>query len=247
MDWLTPYRLSVVGLIAARVLVWMLVESRWRGYSFRWQRTLLGDVVTTVLLLMVTIPLADRVVYWLGVNGWLPAAWLGGLPLWCRVPLYIVLADFGHYWVHRLMHTRLVWTAHRWHHAPEHMNWLAGNRESLPDRFMVSLPYFALSPLLADAPGAVWSGLGVYATLRNDWMHLNVRWGWRWLERVFVTPRYHHVHHSADPAHYNCNVGIIFTVWDRLFGTFRDPEDTVGKIRFGIGSKVPVARLFVGL
>lgn len=246
MELFTPYRLALAGLAVARIAFWLLVESRWRAYPSSWKRTLAGDVLTTVIIGMVTVPLADRVIYRIGLDHWLPAVW-SGVPLWTRILFYIVLADLGHYWVHRLMHNRRLWSVHRWHHAPEHMNWLAGNRESLPDRLMVSVPYFGFSPLLADAPGLVWTGLMVYSGLRNDWMHVNAALGWRWVEWLFVTPRYHHVHHSADPAHHDRNIGIIFTLWDRLFGTFHDPEGTVGRIRFGIGEKVSLPRLYAGL
>ena len=39
------------------------------------------------------------------------------------------------------------------------------------------------------------------------------------LGKILVSPRYHRVHHSSDPAQYNTNFGIIFSFWDYLFGT----------------------------
>lgn len=245
MDLLIRHPWLVVALVIGRILLWVGIERRWRLYPATWPRTLFSDVATTLVLVLITVPLGDRLLYRLGVANWIPALW-PQLPLWSRIGLYVVLADCGHYWLHRLMHTQTLWSLHRWHHAPTHMNWLAGNRESLPDRLLVSLPYIGLSPLLADAPGRVWVALLLLAVLRNDWMHLNTAWGWRWLEQVFVTPRYHHIHHSADPQHHNKNIGIFFTVWDRLFGTYVQPESTVGHIRFGIDQQVPLARLYTG-
>ena len=80
-------------------------------------------------------------------------------------------------------------------------------------------------------------------------MHLNVPWGARWIEGVFVTPRYHHIHHSANPIHYNLNLGDIFTVWDRLFGTYLDPSAVrnTNELDFGIGEKANPVRLIAGL
>ena len=43
--------------------------------------------------------------------------------------------------------------------------------------------------------------------MRNNWMHMNVTWQSRWLEWLFVTPRYHHIHHSKDAAHQGTNLG----------------------------------------
>jgi sterol desaturase/sphingolipid hydroxylase (fatty acid hydroxylase superfamily) len=240
------YALTVAGLVTARILFWLLLESRWRAYPSSWRKSLAGDVLTTLLIGFVTIPIADRVAYRLGAAGWLPAIW-SGFPMWLRIAAYVVLADLGHYLIHRLMHTARLWRLHRWHHVPVHMNWLAGNRQSLPDRLLVSLPYIALAPILAGTPTAVGTALLVFATLRNDWMHANATLGWPWLEKVMVTPRFHHVHHSTDPQHHHRNFGITFTIWDRLLGTFQDPAGTVGRIRFGIPERVRLYRLYLGL
>ena len=64
----------------------------------------------------------------------------------------------------------------------------------------------------------------IFDYLAVDRKHLNVLRGARWLERVFVTPRYHHIHHGADLGHCNLNLGNVFTFWDRPFGTGLDPE-----------------------
>ncbi len=34
-----------------------------------------------------------------------------------------------------------------------------------------------------------------------------------------VTPQSHRVHHSLEPQHGDRNFGVIFTIWDRMFGT----------------------------
>ncbi|HEU4731777.1 MAG TPA: sterol desaturase family protein, partial [Kofleriaceae bacterium] len=55
-----------------------------------------------------------------------------------------------------------------------------------------------------------------------------------WLEWLLVTPRYHHIHHSTDAALHDGNYGSLFTIWDRLFGTYIDPDTTQPK-KFGTG------------
>ena len=68
------------------------------------------------------------------------------------------------------------------------------------------------------------------------------------LEWFFVTPRFHHIHHSSDPKHYNMNMGNVFTFWDRLFGTFIDPATINEKeMAFGINESVSPVRLIAGL
>jgi sterol desaturase/sphingolipid hydroxylase (fatty acid hydroxylase superfamily) len=77
-------------------------------------------------------------------------------------------------------------------------------------------------------------------------MHMNVTWRSNWLEWVFVTPRYHHIHHSDDPGHYTANLGSLLTIWDRMFGTYVNPEE-VEKLSFGIGELNSPVRLALGI
>jgi sterol desaturase/sphingolipid hydroxylase (fatty acid hydroxylase superfamily) len=239
-----PY-LPLGALLAVRLVAWYAVERRWPAREVELRAVWKADLASSLFLFLVTIPLSDaltlRLVPPLGV----PAPILA-LPLWVRLALYVVLADLGHYAVHRLLHTGPLWRFHRWHHAPEHMSWLAGNRQSLPDRFLVGLPYLGLFPLLGGAPW--WLGLLLlgFAGLKNDWMHLNLGPRLAWLEGAIVTPRYHAVHHSVDPAHQGKNLGALFPWWDRLFST-QAPVQDAGALRYGLGERVPLARLVSGL
>jgi sterol desaturase/sphingolipid hydroxylase (fatty acid hydroxylase superfamily) len=122
-------------------------------------------------------------------------------------------ADFGHYWVHRLLHTRHLWRAHKWHHYPTYMYWLAGVRGSVVQTTLVNIPYLAAGVFLAIAPWWMFWAIILKNTAQNDVMHLNVWWGNRWLEWFIVTPRYHHVHHSDNPEHYRSNLAPLFPIW----------------------------------
>ena len=35
---------------------------------------------------------------------------------------------------------------------------------------------------------------------------------------------WHQLHHSTDPRHYDKNFGLLFSFWDRLFGTLCVPR-----------------------
>ncbi|HEX6501790.1 MAG TPA: sterol desaturase family protein [Terriglobales bacterium] len=169
-------------------------------------------------------------------------------PMLARIAVYFLISDFGYYWAHRLMHTRLFWRTHQWHHSPSYMYWLAGCRATVPHQLLVLGPYVLAAPILYPSPWWVDTMFVIFSYLDVDWMHLNVRWGGRVLEWFFVTPRFHHIHHSSDPKHYNTNMGNVFTFWDRLFGTFVDPATINEKeMAFGIGESVSPARLIAGL
>jgi len=151
-----------------------------------------------------------------------------------RILLYYLAADFGSYWMHRLMHTRHLWRVHRWHHAPEQLYWLSGVRATIPQQILFNLPYIAALPILSGGPDWIGVLVIVEGVIRNDWMHMNVTWRSSWLERVLVTPRYHHIHHSASAELHDGNYGSLFSIWDRLFGTYIDPDTTQPK-KFGTG------------
>lgn len=148
------------------------------------------------------------------------------IPLPLRVAGYFILGDLGAYWMHRLMHTRHLWRVHRFHHSVTQLWWLSGVRATIPQQVLFNVPYIFVTPMLAGAGVEVFHGLMITGIVTNHWMHMNVAWRSNWLEKIFVTPRYHQIHHSADVEQHDGNYGTVFTVWDRLFGTYLDPDKT---------------------
>ena len=235
------------GVYCVHVAVFPLIERHWGARRIEWRKVLLGDVLGFLYLSFVSATAAHYLNRWIGVRGPWPAS-IAALPFLARLALYLVVADFLAYWIHRAAHLSAFWRIHRWHHAPTHMYWLAGTRTSILQQTFFSLPYIFVSPLLDVSPWWIANVLLIFYTLTNSWMHMNVRWRLRWLDWLFVTPRTHHIHHSDQPAHYNSNFGVILSIWDRLFGTFTNPDRVAqSAIRYGIGEKVPLARLAIGV
>jgi sterol desaturase/sphingolipid hydroxylase (fatty acid hydroxylase superfamily) len=172
------------------------------------------------------------VVYWASVlRGHIPLSfkpthWLLSIPLPLRVGVYYVIGDFSGYWMHRLTHTKYLWRVHHFHHSTTQMWWLAGVRCTIWQQTLSNLPYILWAPLVFDAPREVFTALLFMNILTNHWMHMNFMWRSNWLEYLFVTPRSHHIHHSAAPEHYNSNYGVVFSIWDRLFRTWHNPDTT---------------------
>jgi sterol desaturase/sphingolipid hydroxylase (fatty acid hydroxylase superfamily) len=139
-----------------------------------------------------------------------------------RALLYLVVADFAAYWVHRLQHTnRFLWSFHTTHHSQRIMSFITLNRmHPVEEIFYTILTYIPLLLLGASAADLV----PVIVVLRvvAYMQHSQVRWSFGPLAKVLVTPRFHAVHHSTDPSHHDRNFGVTFSVWDRLFGTAVD-------------------------
>ena len=56
------------------------------------------------------------------------------------------------------------------------------------------------------------------------------------MEKIFVTPSVHRVHHAKNAIYLDRNYGETFSIWDRVFKTFQTqiPDE---KIRYGIYHK----------
>jgi len=153
-----------------------------------------------------------------------------------RVIVLLLVTDFLAYWSHWLRHTPPLWAMHRWHHASENLYWFSGNRTTLIDYLWLAGPSFLTFWLFSLS---VTEGLVVVSlyTFANHWAHSNLKMGNRYLEWFFITPRFHRLHHSQAPEHFNSNFGVLFTIWDRIFGTYTDP-DMAGS-DYPIGFPVP--------
>ena len=241
----TPLLLAIVAF-GARTIVFTTIEKLRPAQKVEYRKVMAGDFVAAVVCGLLIIPGSEFVNRWIAFRPVIPQG-LNDLPLVLRFFMYLVLADFGHYWVHRAMHSPRLWRVHKWHHYPTYMYWMAGVRGSFTQQVLVNIPYIAAATLVYISPWwMVFAILGKNA-LQNDWMHLNVPWGSKWLEWIIVTPRYHHVHHSDDPAHYRANLAALLPIWDHIFGTYVDPEGVRHPLSFGIGERVPALRLVAGI
>lgn len=164
-----------------------------------------------------------------------------------RVVALLLVTDFLAYWSHRLRHTAQLWPMHRWHHASENLYWFSGNRTTLIDYVWLAGPSFLTFWLFSLS---VTEGIVVVSlyTLANHWAHANLKMGNRYLEWLIITPRFHRLHHSQAPEHFNSNFGVLFTIWDRIFGTFSDPDTTAAEYPLGIpGGSAEKVRMMMGI
>lgn len=233
-------------LFVARFVSITAIELIRPARTVAYRKVVMKDLAVAALYFFVIFPLAVRIDRWIEIRPDLPEMILA-MPFPLRVLCYFIVADFGHYWIHRLMHTKYVWRIHKWHHSPTYMYWLAGVRVTVPQQVIVNLPYIFAWSFLGLSPWWMELAIGAFNGLQNDWMHMNMIWRSNRLEWFVVTPRYHHIHHSDNPAHYKANLAALFTIWDRLFGTYINPDEVKEPLSFGIGEKVPLVRLALGI
>lgn len=235
----------IVVFFLVRFTVFSFLEFVFTAHPFMWRDVVVRDVGTMFFFTMIiypTVHVVSNFISWGDVR----ISYIQELPIFIRFILYLIVGDFFHYWAHRAMHTPLLWRVHRWHHTPKHMSWAAGFRSSFLDATLINFSYILAWPLLGEGGYALAVFLLMFGVLTNDWMHLNVRFEMKWLGKVIVTPRYHHVHHSSDRGHHEKNLSAFFSIWDKLFDTYINPY-TVKGLQFGISEDVPIKRLVVGV
>ncbi|MDP2340988.1 MAG: sterol desaturase family protein [Deltaproteobacteria bacterium] len=222
------------------------VEQRWPSRKRESEATLPADAASFFLYQLFFYPFAVSITDRLIPHLHYPSELLQ-VPLAIRVVVAYLVADLGSYWMHRLMHTKHIWRIHKWHHSPTVMYWLAGVRATIPQQILFNLPYVFVVPLLSGAPRWIFLVMMVHGLFQNNFMHMNTTWRSNVLEWFIVTPRYHHIHHSVDITTHGGNYGALFTFWDRIFKTYRNPDEfTPEAFGTGTGDTDAPERLIVG-
>ncbi|MCB1690331.1 MAG: sterol desaturase family protein [Halioglobus sp.] len=167
----------------------------------------------------------------------LPAQWLAaqislgelrhtvsGLPLFVQVPLIMLVTDIAQYWVHRAFHrVPLLWRFHRIHHSVEQMDWLAGSRLHIVDVLLTRSISLMPMVVLGFSNEAINFYLPILA-LQSVFIHCNLEFEFRWLDKILTTPHYHHWHHTRDENCIDRNFAISLPLLDLLFGTYYCPK-----------------------
>ncbi len=148
-----------------------------------------------------------------------------------------VAEDFMYYWLHRFDHTcRFFWAVHVTHHSSEEFNLTVGFRSSVFQplyRFIYFIPVVLIGFRPADilfvyAVTQIW-GVLIHTQYINK---LGIA------EWIFSTPSHHRVHHASNTKYLDRNMGMFLIIWDKMFGTFEEENDSYEPIRFGLTKNV---------
>ena len=144
-----------------------------------------------------------------------------GIALW----LVAILAfDFCYYWSHRCGHEiSVLWAAHAVHHQSEDYNLSTALRQTSTGFLFTWIFYLPL--FLLGMPLEVFLTANAIDLIYQFWVHTQHIGKLGWLDRVFVTPSNHRVHHAQNEIYIDRNYGGILILWDRLFGSFQEELD----------------------
>src|SRR5262249_29953789 len=94
---------------------------------------------------------------------------------------------------------------------------------------------FYIPLYLVGVPAPVIVTVGSLNLIYQFWVHTEHIRRLGPLERIFVTPANHRVHHARNPLYIDRNYGGVFILWDRMFGTYQD-ELAEERCVYGIAS-----------
>jgi sterol desaturase/sphingolipid hydroxylase (fatty acid hydroxylase superfamily) len=159
-----------------------------------------------------------------------------GLESGANLVASVVVMDLVFYGVHRMNHAvPVLWRFHRVHHSDLDLDVTTAFRfhpgEVLISALLKAPVIWALgvSPL-----GLVSFEIGLLAAAQFQHSNMRVPEPYETIvRRVLVTPNMHRIHHSTVRGEHNSNFSTIFSVWDRLLGTYHMKVRQEG-IRIGL-------------
>ena len=224
LDW---FLLNVLMLCAVFVPVEKIVPLRRRS-AFRpgWVTDGAHFLISHLLVQVSTLmTLAPATVLFAWARGGAVERAVAAQPAAVQFLEIVLVADLAEYAIHRLFHrARWLWPFHEVHHSSREMDWLAGSRLHLVDVVLTRGFTFLPIYLLGFERGPVVAYLA-FVSIHAVFIHANVRLRFGPLERLVVTPHFHHWHHAAEAAAVDKNFAVHFPWIDRLFGTYHAPAD----------------------
>lgn len=176
-----------------------------------------------------------------GIFSWISSnnfglIYLFDLPVWVELLICILLFELiAQYTVHYLLHrVKWMWKFHMIHHSDTHLDATSGTRHH-PGDFILREIFALGAVILTGAPAAFYFFYRICTVFFTYFTHANIRIPDsldKVLSIVFITPNMHKFHHHFERPWTDRNYGNIFSVWDRLFGTF--VYDDPSKITYGL-------------
>ncbi len=163
------------------------------------------------------------------------------LPLILEVFICLLILDLvGAYLVHLIEHkVPWMWKFHLVHHSDTHVDVTTGLRHH-PGETVFRIFFTILGIYVSGASIGVVMLYQSLSVLFAHITHANINLPKKienYISFVFVTPNMHKVHHHFQLPLTDTNYGNIFSLWDRVFGTFSYVKDSKS-IVYGIDTYI---------
>jgi sterol desaturase/sphingolipid hydroxylase (fatty acid hydroxylase superfamily) len=228
-------------ILAGGIAVFWLIESAVPFVKFGYNKVQHAGInifftLTTIIVNFCLAVILVTAAKWTVDNSFGLLNWLPEMNIWLFTIVGLLLLDFiGAYLAHLVEHkVKFLWRFHLIHHTDTWIDTTSGNRHH-PGESVIRFVFTTLGVLIVGSP--MWM-VFLYQTLSvvaTQFTHANIALP-KQLDKLMsyflVSPDMHKVHHHYVLPYTDSNYGNIFSVWDRLFGTFKTLDRD--KIIYGV-------------
>ena len=218
--------LLVLGITFFWILEGAVPLFRFRYRKWRHALPNFFFTLTTIVINFALAFLLLNTADWVRDNDFGIINWLPGMPLWLYVLLGVLLLDLiGAYLAHYVEHkVKPLWMIHLVHHTDHEVDTTTANRHH-PFESLIRFFFTLTGVFLVGTPIGIVMLYQSLSLLATQFSHANIRLPRkvdRALSWVLVSPDMHKVHHHYVLPYTDSNYGNIFSIWDRLFGTYME-------------------------
>ena len=137
-----------------------------------------------------------------------------------------LLYDLSYYWMHRMHHEiKILWATHSVHHHGEDYNLATALRQTSTGWLWKWIFYMPM--IILGVPGEVFITVAGINLVYQFWVHTEHIGHLGFLEKIFITPMNHRIHHAKNKEYIDANYGGVFIIWDRMFGTYNPQRSDI--------------------
>jgi len=237
----------MIFLVGGLLIFWILegaiplIQLRYKKNKFRHAGI---NLVFTAIHLVIHFGIAILIVM---LSDWCEDQSFG-IVYWTHANTSIILSivigvlalDFSSWLVHWVMHkVKPLWGFHLVHHTDNTVDVTTGLRHHPGDSILRGI-FFLLLIFVSGAPMYVVMIYQTLVVLATAFTHANISLPKpvdKVISYILVSPNMHKVHHHWKQPYTDSNYGGVFSIWDRLFGTYKilDPKE----IRYGLDRYYP--------
>jgi sterol desaturase/sphingolipid hydroxylase (fatty acid hydroxylase superfamily) len=211
--------ITIFWLIESTFPLFQMKYKKWNHAGINFFFTLTTIIVNFILAFILIKTAAWTTENQFGILNWLPK-----IPIWLYTITGLLLLDLiGAYLAHLVEHkVKFLWRFHIIHHTDTWIDTTSANRHH-PGESVIRFIFTTLGVLVVGSPMwmvFLYQSLSVIASQFN---HANISLPNKldlFLSYFIVSPNMHKVHHHYVLPYTDSNYGNIFSIWDRLFGTF---------------------------
>ena len=217
-------------IIAGGITFFWLLESgiplfrfgynKWKHAGVNFFFTLTTIIVNFAFAILIVLTSDWCINHHFGLLQWMP------MPLWLQMITGLLLLDLiGAYTIHYIQHKiKWMWKFHIVHHADTYVDTTTANRHH-PGESVFRAVFTIIAVFVSGTP--IWLVM-LYQSISvvlSQFNHANIimpEWLDKPLRYIIVTPNMHRIHHHFIKPQTDSNYSNIFSVWDRIFGTYNN-------------------------